>query len=343
MYKKINISKEEKLLINILFKEDKLNKIAFDNIDYENVVKIASSHLMLPSLYINLKRKKYTNYIAEELRNYLYEIYKLNRRRNKILLKEAKELSVILNSNKIKHVFIKGTSNIIDGLYYDIGERMIGDIDILVNNEQAEYTYSLLKKLDYKPEEDRHFFLDKIHHYNRQINKNKIFAVEVHKKLAEKYTLDSANSKKIIKEKVILNKTRIPNKKHQLLINIYNYQLSDNGGLKLSYSYRNLYDSYLMLKNDNKILERIKFDMLITKYLMIVDELKVFSFKSKNYKIKKTDLLRFRIKKNNKLYSKFDNLLVESYRRLKWRPTQIKELFLNKEFRKYFFKKLLSK
>ena len=54
--KSLNISSEEKFLINILFKERKIIKkeIDFDNINYELLVKIASEHLMLPSLYFGL-------------------------------------------------------------------------------------------------------------------------------------------------------------------------------------------------------------------------------------------------------------------------------------------------
>ena len=58
MNNNIFLSKEENLLIDILFSEKKLNKTQFKFIDYELLIKIASSHLMLPSLYVNLKKKK---------------------------------------------------------------------------------------------------------------------------------------------------------------------------------------------------------------------------------------------------------------------------------------------
>ena len=114
---KANLSEEENFLIEILFKKKKSMKVNYNSINYESIVKIASSHLMLPSLYLNIKKKKYTNNFPKSLIKYLKEIYKLNYDRNKILIKEIKSLSKILNHNKIEHVFLKGSAHIISNIY----------------------------------------------------------------------------------------------------------------------------------------------------------------------------------------------------------------------------------
>ena len=57
MFKYLHHSKEEKILINILFKKKKLDVKVFSKLDYDKLVKIASSHLVLPALYINIKKK----------------------------------------------------------------------------------------------------------------------------------------------------------------------------------------------------------------------------------------------------------------------------------------------
>ena len=69
------ISDEELFLINLLFKKKEISKERFNNINYEKLVKVTSSHLLLPTLYINLKKKGYLNYIPGELSKYLQEIY----------------------------------------------------------------------------------------------------------------------------------------------------------------------------------------------------------------------------------------------------------------------------
>ena len=147
-YSKINLSDEEKLLISIILNKKKLNKDAFRLINYELLVKITSSHLMLPSLYVNLLRNKNLKYIPKDLKKYLEEIYLINEGRNKILLKEINEISLFLSSRKVNHVFVKGSALLTGGFYFKIGERMIGDIDILIskNHKQKQNAYEIKKK-----------------------------------------------------------------------------------------------------------------------------------------------------------------------------------------------------
>ena len=69
-------------------------------------------------------------------RKYIKKIYELNLERNNILIKEINEISDLLNKENINHVYIKGASLIISNDYDVKSERMIGDIDILVNEKQ---------------------------------------------------------------------------------------------------------------------------------------------------------------------------------------------------------------
>ena len=102
----LNISYEEKFLIMILFTEKEIN-IEFDNIDYDKLIRITNSHLLLPSLYKNLERKGYLHKIPKELKNYLSKIYKINKNRNKCLLSEAEKISKIMDDNYVNYKFLK--------------------------------------------------------------------------------------------------------------------------------------------------------------------------------------------------------------------------------------------
>ena len=53
------ISPEEIFVINLLFDQKKVDKTIFKSINYENLTRIASSNLILPSIYINFKKKGY--------------------------------------------------------------------------------------------------------------------------------------------------------------------------------------------------------------------------------------------------------------------------------------------
>ena len=54
------ISFEEKFLIKVLFSQ-KINLNDFNKINFESLIKIPSSHLILPSLYSNLKKENFFN------------------------------------------------------------------------------------------------------------------------------------------------------------------------------------------------------------------------------------------------------------------------------------------
>jgi len=76
--------------------------------------------------------------IPEEVEHAFAEIYELNRQRNQQILKQIDDITALLNKENIQPVFLKGTANLLDELYSDVGERMIGDIDFLVTEEQLK-------------------------------------------------------------------------------------------------------------------------------------------------------------------------------------------------------------
>ncbi len=55
------INREEEFLIDILFSEKKIEYKNYKKINFDSLVKITSSHLMLPSLYLNIKKKTLQN------------------------------------------------------------------------------------------------------------------------------------------------------------------------------------------------------------------------------------------------------------------------------------------
>ena len=53
-------------------------------------------------------------------------ITNINRERNKQIITQAKELNSLLLANNIRPIFLKGTGNLLAGIYDDIAERMVG-------------------------------------------------------------------------------------------------------------------------------------------------------------------------------------------------------------------------
>lgn len=341
---KLKLSLEERLLVNILFEKNKDFCCVDDlkKINYDSLVRIASSHLMLPSLYINLKKKGIINSVPVKLKNYLKEIFVLNRKRNNNLLIEAHEISNELIKNKINHVFLKGSSHILNNIYCDIGERMIGDIDLLVSKHHLNKTIEILKKANYK--EMKYSFFN-TRHYPALLNSEKIFRVEVH------YQLISSNpNKELLKPELILKNRIYTDKKiyklrsnDELLYNIYNYQINDNGSCKLTYSYRSLYDTFMIIKNGKNNISDLKIDKYINKYLMIARLLNIPIFKLFKIKVVKLNLIRFRLKFYYKLYYVLDDLIIRLVSGFQTKVKQLVELFVNKKYRKYAIKKIFNK
>ena len=51
----------------------------------------------------------------------------------------------MLLDNGVRPVFLKGTGNVLEGLYEDIGERMVGDIDFLIQQKDFLKAVDILK------------------------------------------------------------------------------------------------------------------------------------------------------------------------------------------------------
>lgn len=340
----LKISEEEKFLINVLF--NTRNKIEEETnvelIDFDILVKITSEHLMLPSLYINLKNKNLLKVVPKELSTYLKEIYEINKNRNHNLLKEAKEISHQLIKNNINHAFLKGTSYIVNEIYEDLGERMIGDIDFIVAKNDFNRAIELIKKKNYK---------DKIlpmtsyaRHNERLINNKKTFAVEIHIKLIPEKHKEKLNPEVVLKNKFFTDKKIYSlNNLHEILYNIYNYQINDYGSHDLNYSYRSFYDTYLLVKKTKKNKLKIKLNKFINNYLLISKELKI------NYKIfPKTkednfNIYRFKLKKFSRLYFIIDQFTINSIKKIERKRKHIVEFLINRKFREYTFKKTILK
>ncbi|WP_392348257.1 nucleotidyltransferase family protein [uncultured Polaribacter sp.] len=105
-----------------------------------------------------------------------------NRDRNTQILQQAQELNSLLLANNIRAIFLKGTGNLLAGLYKDIAERMVGDIDFIFSKEDYPKAVIVLTKNGYS-------FVEKIpydlpfRHYPRLKKKDRIAGIEIHMRL----------------------------------------------------------------------------------------------------------------------------------------------------------------
>ncbi|CDF80655.1 conserved hypothetical protein [Formosa agariphila KMM 3901] len=228
--------------------------ISNENLDWEAIVKLGSKHLIIPTIYSRLKSKKLLKLLPEDLQEYLKYIYSLNKERNESLLNEVKHINSWFIKQNIEHVFLKGAAMIASNYYEDSGERMLGDIDLLVPKEQSEKAFQILVDKGYtyakEPTINPKYFEDK--HLLRLASKDYIGAVEVHFKVLDKDQED-LHPKDVLKDKTFINITGIPipHPKHLLIHNILNFQINDSGSYYNYIGLKNCYDSIVLLPHLN--------------------------------------------------------------------------------------------
>ena len=337
MYKSSNL--EHQLIKKIITNEDKLFDFDFENLDFENLVKISSNQLIITSLYKHLE--KFEKRVPAKFFKYIKDLNKINHERNLVLLKELREISNILNVNKIEHTFIKGSACLIFGIYESVGDRLIGDIDVLVRDKDFSNTVKILKKNQYKTKKDYEFFIDINHHYPRMTKDGKLFAIEVHRKIL-KTKNHYLNSSEILRNKTQVNNLFVPSYFDSFLICIYNYQINDFGNTYLSYNYRTIYDTILLFEKGGFVFPNFA-NKILSNYFLIISSIGIQNFEGKiNYSKNSITRLRIQLRKKFALIFKIEYFIFNKIIFFKTRFKQTQMIFRNKDYLKYIIKKLLS-
>ena len=321
---------EEKLLVNVLYRpaSEILNGIDIHDINFESLIKLASGHLMLPALFFNIDKKKVSYIFPEDFIAYIKNIYSINKARNTVLLAEAKELSELLYKNNIKHIFLKGTALLLTNVFDDIGERMIGDIDFIIQHKDEEKIKKVLKNNNYCSKHTvSSFRLFKPKHLPRVVQKNKTIAIEPHLEFFRFRHRWVFNPKVLLddfKEKTKIIKT--PSTFFLFHHCIYNFQINDNGFLKSNHSHRSIYDVYKLDCKKSLRIKNIKKDIFINHFFLSIAKFKIFDIAIK------ANLWSFH----------FDKLYMVVISNIYMRYLQILKLFVSNTYRKYAFNKIIN-
>jgi hypothetical protein len=222
------------------------------DVDWEAVVKVSTSQYVFPALYCNFKRADFLKYLPADLVAYMKYITDLNRDRNTQIIQQAQELNSLLLANNIRPIFLKGTGNLLAGIYEDIGERMVGDIDFIFSKEDYPKTITILREFEYSEvKKQKYYFPDVGKHYRRLQKENNIAAIEIHKELLiEKYA-NEFNYSFVEKDSQIINGFTVLSSANKLNLSILANQINDNGFYYKTMALRNAYDVFLLSKQTN--------------------------------------------------------------------------------------------
>ena len=328
-----------KIIASILsFKSDLvlLKKILSDpSFDWDTIVELGSRHLILPTLYIRLKQKSLLDVLPLELKEYLEELTSINRNRNVSLLNDANEISKLFQTHKINHVFLKGIALLSSEYYKDTGERMIADIDILVDENDITKAYQLLLNNDFDSAEESPLNKHLEHkHLPRLIPKDGLAAVEIHRRLFNSKKTTHLLPHNLLLNKQIINGVYIPSKKDLLQHNILNWQINDKGFYYSKIGFRSAYDSLILLNTHQEFFIKDELRNSYTRdyYLILsifLEDIELGNFKNRGLKF---NFLRYKLKHQN-----LSNFIDKILNILAFTKTLINRFYLfirNKNYRK---------
>ncbi len=224
-----------------------------DVIDWHQFVSLCSDHLVLPAIFMKFRAHDLLDYLPEDLSSHLQKVHELNVSRNNQIMKQLHEIIEVLNPHKIYPVFLKGAANLLDGLYVDIGERILGDIDFLVSDDEYLEAARLMKEAGYAEAYDTPDYKDieTFKHYPRLYHPEHGATIEIHRIPVDEVFTGWFNNDMIECEKQPegeLAGCYVPSAKHRLIHNFIHGQLSNQGHLFGQMSLRGAYDLYLLSK-----------------------------------------------------------------------------------------------
>ncbi|KAF0236589.1 MAG: hypothetical protein FD181_2640 [Prolixibacteraceae bacterium] len=226
-------------------------------------IRLSSNHLIIPAVYRRLQKTGLSDGLAPELAEHLNEILQLNIKRNDQILQQIDEISFHLHKVGIEPVFMKGTANLLDGLYHNPGDRMIGDIDFLVRDNDFLPASEILLNIGYKTDTEIYDDIKTLKDYPRLFRADVPADIEIHRLPVIPEYSRWFSAELIFKEKKQIQgkiNCYVPSGKHKLIQNFIHSQLTNKGHKTKLVSLRDLYDCHLLLKrvNLNEVLTEIK-------------------------------------------------------------------------------------
>ena len=327
-----------------------LHKLIENSICWDKVVQVSSRHYVLPALYSILKKNELLHYLPKDLVFYLNYLTTQNKIRNEKIIKQAKKVNALLLKHQITPIFIKGAGYLLQNLYEDFSERMIGDIDFLIKKEDCLKAYAILIENGFTSRNKKdHISLSHFRHLPRLTKNKEIAAIEIHHELIIKEYRQEFSAEDIFKNHIVsINNLHFLNYEKQIVLSILSTQVNDGESIFIKkVGLKFAYDIFLLSKKTNS-LDAIKhYNVLfrplnnylaLTKYALNDDSIKIKKTKvavkffhkvflpSKNIKLRRKVLLLRLSFIDTRLRKK----LIKRIARKSWRNQKLIELGLKK-------------
>jgi hypothetical protein len=329
---------------NPAFRDNAISTFANESFPFDKFIWLCDKHLILPTIYKKLQNSNVLKYVPIEISNLFENIYNLNKTRNLEIINQVEIINTKLENENISPVFLKGTGNLFDNIYSDIGERMIGDIDLLVRESDYLKTIETIISLGYSYEE-KDFFTNELPKHFYRLYKNDVPAnIEIHRIPVNIPFSKKFNTEIIFENRILAHGKQniyVPSVEHRIIHNFIHTQLSNKGHWLKNNPLRDLYDFYLLSKFSNlsqisnKVEERNKFITYIFIYSQIFNiQQYETQYKSISYKLY---FLLSNLYLKHSLFYKINLLFYNMFYLL---PSRIILASKNKLYRKHILSKI---
>lgn len=136
----------------LALRSDRKDKIALVTDDqWEQLLTLAKVQHVTPLVYTRLRDKGMETAVPPNIWHTLQLQYQLNTMRNLSLYRELKQLAIRLAEAAVPLIVLKGAF-LADAVYDSMGERIVGDLDLLVPIDNLPQVLEISKELAYQPD-----------------------------------------------------------------------------------------------------------------------------------------------------------------------------------------------
>jgi hypothetical protein len=209
--------------------------------NWDRTVDVAAREEVLPSLYTRLS-------CPPEVSDFFEAIHELNAERNRQLLAEVEALALLLNNAGIEPVLLKGAAYLAAGLYPDPADRLLQDIDFLVEPSVSRQAFGIVEGAGYEPYTPNPTALV-LHHYPALTQLHKV-PVEIHHAIGSGACAEILPAKEIIESSTLLHlgaaRVRVPSPEHLITHLIVHSQMQHGGYYRIWPPLRAMFDLLLL-------------------------------------------------------------------------------------------------
>jgi hypothetical protein len=150
--------------------------------EWQSLIGLGSNNFVLSHLAVVLAQLAPRIEIPSDVREYFAAVLHLGQTRSKAVRAQLNEIVVVLNSQGITPVLLKGAAYETIGLYERPGTRLFSDLDVLIPIEKMAAASSALEAAGYRRNEASLAALGEGHHHLPEMTKaDRLAGVELHR------------------------------------------------------------------------------------------------------------------------------------------------------------------